>query len=161
MEINFSEMIWTIINFIVLLAILNKFLYKPLMNMLEKRSEEIAGNLSSASAAKDEAQAMLVQYRQQLEEARQEAQNLVNKAIKIGEDTRNQMLTQAREEAGELLVKAKQEIQAEKQHALASIRDEVATLALLAAGKVIERNLTTEDNQRLVEQFVAGMGTVQ
>ncbi|MBC7342385.1 MAG: F0F1 ATP synthase subunit B [Clostridia bacterium] len=161
MTINIHELIWAIINFVVLLALLYKFLYGPMLKMLDQRRSEVAGNLERAEAARKEAEALLDQYRKEINQARQEAQAIVDQANALGEKTREQIVNEARSEAAAILDKARQEIEREKAEALAQLRDEVSTLAILAAGKVIGRSLRPEDHRQVVDQFVQEVGKLQ
>ena len=161
MHIDLNELIWAIINFLVLLAILYKFLYNPILKVLDKRKEEIAANLTHAETSKKEAEDLFDEYKQQLEDARHEAHEIVNMANKTAEDAKNDILAQAREEAGQISEKARQEIEREKEKALQEVRDEIATLAVMAAGKVLEKSITKEDHEKMVREFVAEVGDVQ
>lgn len=161
MSINVHELIWAIINFLVLLALLYKFLYGPMLRMLDERRSEVTGNLERAETTRKEAEALLDRYRQEVNQARQEAQAIVDQANALGEKTREQMVSQAKSEAAAILEKARQEIQREKTAALAELRDEVSTLAILVAGKVINRSLRPEDHRQAVDQFVQEVGKLQ
>lgn len=161
MEINPHELIWAIINFFVLLAILLKFLYKPLINTLDKRKQEIEDNLTGAELANKEAKETLARYEKRLEEAKKEAENIISKAVKESEQKRQEIAQEAREEANKTLEKAKKEIQMEKEQALTELREEVATLAVLAAGKVIQKEIKPEDHERMVKSFVSEVGHLQ
>lgn len=161
MSIDLNTMIWSIINFLVLLAILYKFLYNPLLGVLEKRKEEIANNLSHAEASRKEAEVMFADYKKQLEDASSEAQEIIGKANKAAEEAKNELIAQAREEAAAITKKAQEEIKREKEQAMKEVRDEIAGLAVLAAGKVLEKSLTKEDHEKMVNDFVSQVGNVQ
>jgi len=160
MDFNLSTAIWTIINFLVILAILYKFGYNPLINFLDNRSKEIADNISAAERNRAESEALLKEYQEKIAQARNEAQEIIAKANKVSEEERNRILAQAREEAAALLEKARQEIQRERDEALLAVRREVSTLAVLAAEKILSRNLNTEDNQRIVDDFLNEVGEI-
>lgn len=161
MHIDFNELIWAIINFLVFLAILYKFLYNPVLKVLDKRKEEITANLTHAESSKKEAEDLFEQYKRQLDDARHEAHEIINTANKTAEDAKNEILAQAREEAVQISEKARQEIEREKEKALQEVRDEIATLAVMAAGKVLEKSITKEDHEKMVREFVAEVGDVQ
>jgi F-type H+-transporting ATPase subunit b len=99
-------MIWSIINFLTLLAILYKFLYKPLFKILDQRKEEVANNLSQAEASRKEAEDMFADYKRQLAEASNEAGEIITKANKAAEEAKNSLISQAREEAAAISLKA-------------------------------------------------------
>jgi F-type H+-transporting ATPase subunit b len=158
MEIHIPDMIWAIINFLVLVAILNKFLYKPLLGHLEARKQEIQNKYDEAEAARAQAQQMKEEYMKEMQNAKREAQEIIAKATKLGEDTRTEIITEAREEAAKLSKKAQEEIRLAKEKAKAELRDEVAALAILAAGKIIDKNLMQEDHEKMVRDFLNEVG---
>ncbi|NLO89357.1 MAG: F0F1 ATP synthase subunit B [Clostridia bacterium] len=161
MQIDLNEFIWAIINFLVLLALLYKFLWNPILNTLDKRREEISSNLSSAESMKQQAEEMLEEYKRKIAEAKSEAQDIINQANRAAEETRNTMMSQAHEEAARITEKAREEIRREKEQAMKEVRDEIATLAVMAAGKVLEKSMTKEDHEKLVRDFLSEVGEIQ
>ena len=158
MDINPSTAIFAIINFIVLVVVLKIFLYKPVCNMLDRRKEEVANNLNSAEEAKLEAQKLKDEYASQIQNARSEAQDIINQAAKIGEQTKADIVNEAREEAARLTAKAQDEIAREKTEALNEIRNEIADLAVMAASKVVGKTIDVADHQNMVNNFVKEVG---
>jgi F-type H+-transporting ATPase subunit b len=157
-EFQEADMIWAIINFIILLFILNKFLYRPLMTMLDDRKNKIKEDLDSAAVAKQETEKMQADYAAQMALAKQEAQQIIEKATKIGEETRESILNQAREESAKMTEKAKEIIRLEKEEALNQLRDEVASLVVLAAGKVIDKTIDQKAHEKLIHDFIEEVG---
>jgi F-type H+-transporting ATPase subunit b len=160
MDINLSTIIWAIINFLVILAILYKFFYNPVIKFLDNRSEEIANNISEAEHNRSESEALLKEYQEKIAGARNEAQEIIARATKAGEEERAAILAQTRDEAAALLEKARQEIQRERDEALFALRQEVSSLAVMAAERILSRNINTEDNQRIVEDFLNEVGEI-
>ena len=158
MDINPSTAIFAIINFIVLVVVLKVFLYKPVCNMLDSRKQEVENNLNSAEEAKLEAQKLRDEYAAQIQNARAEAQDIINQAAKIGEQTKADIVTEAREEAARLTAKAQDEFAREKTEALNEIRNEIADLAVLAASKVVGKTIDVADHQNMVNNFVKEVG---
>ena len=158
LDINPSTVIFAIINFCILVVGLKVFLYKPVCNMLDSRKEEVANNLNSAEEAKLEAQKLKDEYAAQIQNARAEAQDIINQAAKIGEQTKADIVTEAREEASRLTAKAQAEIAREKTEALNEIRNEIADLAVLAASKVVGKTIDVADHQNMVDNFVKEVG---
>ena len=158
MDINPSTAIFAIINFIVLVVVLKVFLYKPVCNMLDSRKQEVVNNLNSAEEAKLEAQKLRDEYAAQIQNARAEAQEIINQAAKIGEQTKADIVTEAREEAARLTAKAQDELAREKTEALNDIRNEIADLAVLAASKVVGKTIDVADHQNMVNNFVKEVG---
>ena len=158
MEIHADTIIFAIINFAILVVGLKVFLYKPVCNMLDSRREEVINNLNSAEEAKLEAQKLKDEYAAQIQNARAEAQDIINQAAKIGEQTKADIVTEAREEASRLTAKAQAEIAREKTEALNEIRNEIADLAVLAASKVVGKTIDVADHQNMVDNFVKEVG---
>lgn len=158
MEISPSTVIFAMINFAILVVGLKVFLYKPVCNMLDSRREEVINNLNSAEEAKLEAQKLKDEYAAQIQNARAEAQDIINQAAKIGEQTKADIVSEAREEASRLTAKAQAEIAREKTEALNEIRNEIADLAVLAASKVVGKTIDVADHQNMVNNFVKEVG---
>lgn len=158
MDINPSTAIFAIINFAILVVLLKVFLYKPVCNMLDSRKQEVANNLKSAEDAKLEAQKLKDEYAAQIQNARSAAQDIINQATKIGEQTKADIVNEAREEATRLVAKAQDEIVREKTEALNEIRNEIADLAVLAASKVVGKTIDVADHQNMVNNFVKEVG---
>ena len=139
-----------ILNFIILLFILAKFAYKPLMKVLDARRERVTNDLETAEKTRTEAEALKNQYSRQLSEARSEATAIVEKANKIGQKVHDDFVAQAQAEKEQLIVSAKQTIENEKQQALTEVRSQVITLATEIAGKVVDQKLNSEADQALI-----------
>lgn len=152
-ELN-ATLIAQIINFLILVAILAKVAYKPITEALAAREAKIAGDIAAAEKARAEMEAMKAQYQQQLAAARTEAQAIVEKARRLAEQTKEDIIQEARTENARLLAAAQDEIRRERELALAQLRTEVVTLSIAAAGKVISRNMDEATNARLVQEFV-------
>lgn len=152
-DIN-ATLIAQIINFLLLVAILAKVAYKPIMRALEERKERIARNLEQADRTKAEAEQLKAEYHQQLVLARTEAQNILDKAAKLAEQTKEEILAQARAEHAKMLKAAQEEIDRERAKALSDLRGEVAALSIAAASKIIAKNIDAETNSQLVADFI-------
>lgn len=149
-----ATLIAQIINFLLLVIILTKVAYKPLMKALQDRQERIAASIDQADRAKTEAEQLKKEYQEQLARARAEAQTIVEKATRLAEQTKDEIITAARAEHAKLLKEAQDEIARERQRALSELRGEVVTLSMAAAAKIIEKNLDSETNSKLVADFI-------
>ncbi|MFZ5641405.1 MAG: F0F1 ATP synthase subunit B [Bacillota bacterium] len=156
-----GKFLWAIANFLVLLFILKKLLYKPMLQMLDDRKKSIEDAINNAETAKIEAEKLRKDYETRLAEARQEAQDIIAKATKLGEEMKQEIVTSAQNEANKAIQRAQEEISRERDQAVAALRDEVATLAVLAAGKVIGKTITVEDHAKMVKEFVEEVGDLQ
>lgn len=149
---------WTTLNFAVLLWVLNKFLYKPLLGAISAREKEIEDSLRKAKEDREEADRLRKDFEAQVNNAQREAHDIINKATKAATTAREQIEAETRAKAAELLDNAQKTIEREKVKALAELREEVASLAVAVAGKVIEKNLDNNEQKRLAERFVAEVG---
>lgn len=149
---------WTFVNFLILLWLLNRFLYKPLIGMIDAREKEIEESLRKAAEDRAEAERLRREFTEQVARAQQEAQAIIAEATRSAQQEADRILTEAREKAAQDLERAQETIRVEKERALAELRQEVANLAVAVAGKVIERSLTDEDHARLAAKFVEEVG---
>lgn len=148
-------MIWTLLVFGVSMAILWKLAFPRIAEALDKRQKMIEDSIDSANATKAEAASLLEEYRERLKEARAQADDIVTRARKAGEETERESLEAARTKREELLQQAKRDIDAETSKAIQDIRKEVADLTVLATEKVTRKALTPDDQQRLVEEALS------
>ena len=148
-------MVWTLLIFVVLLAVLSKFAFKPLTAAVQARERALEEAIAGAKRDREEAARLLAEQRAQLEGSRGEAQKLIADARAAGEKMRADLLEQTHLQQAELLERARRDIDAERDRAIADLRREAVDLALAGASKVIERNLDDAGNRRLVEQFLA------
>jgi F-type H+-transporting ATPase subunit b len=153
-EISPGLFVWSLITFLVLVALLYKFAFNPLMRLQQKRQDEIHQAIHEAERLRDEAQDLLVNYKQQLTEARQEAEVIVDRARKAGESTKAEVLEEARVQAQATLAKARQQIERDTTQALQKIREEVADLTVAATEKVARTSLSGEDQLRLIQEAI-------
>ncbi|MEE2822466.1 MAG: F0F1 ATP synthase subunit B [Acidobacteriota bacterium] len=144
--------IWTILTFLVLLALLGKFAWKPLLAALDRRHEMINDALDNAEKAKQELGQLQQDSAKIVSEARTEAQEIVGKSRVEAEKLKGDMVEKAREEADFIVRNAEKKIELEMAKALAELRNEVADLSLLVASKLIQKNLSKEENQVLIEE---------
>jgi F-type H+-transporting ATPase subunit b len=144
-----------IVNFLILLYLLNRFLFKPALRRIDERQSKLSQGLEDAAAAARDRELARAERDAALAEARQESEALVQRAAKTAEATSAEILAAARESADQLTARAREEIAAEKERALAEIRAEVADLALDAAGKLVGAEMDSPTQRRLVEQFLS------
>lgn len=161
--LNFSP--WTfllqVVNLFVVMAFLYLIVYKPITTMVAEREQRIENSLEGAAKARKEAENMLAQYETQMRNSRQEAQEIIAQATRMAEEIKEQITSSARQEADKTIAKAKEQIKTETAKALGEIRDQAASLAVLAAGRVLERDLRPEDHERLVKEFIQEVGELQ
>ena len=148
-------MIWTVLAFLVALFILRKYAFPQISAALEKRQHLIEESIDSAERTKQEADAILAEYRERLKEARVQAEEIVTRARKSGEAAERQSLEDARESREELLEQTRRDIEAETRRAIQEIRKEVADLTVAATERVTRKTLNEDDQRRLVEEALS------
>ncbi|MDG5471195.1 F0F1 ATP synthase subunit B [Jeotgalibacillus sp. ET6] len=158
---NGGDIAFQLLMFIILMALLKKFAWGPLMGIMKQREDHIAGEIEAAEKSRVEAKQQLEEQRQLLKEARQDAQELIENARKQGDVQREEIITAARAESERLKQTALREIETEKDQAVAALREQVATLSVLVASKVIEKELTLEEQQQLINETIAKAGDLR
>lgn len=149
---------WSAVNFFVLLAMLYKFAFNPINAMLEQRTNTIESSIKHAEELKVEVEQMRKEAQANLIESRKEAQETVARATKAAEDTKNDIVAKAKEEVDNMKLRAKTEIESATEQAKVELRDTAATLAMMAAEKVLGRAITEADHQKMVKEFVNEAG---
>lgn len=144
--------IWTIITFLLLFYVLAKFAWKPLLSMLEQRENLIKDSLENAEKAREELDKLNAESEAIISKARSEAQSILSEgkaaADKIKEDT----ITKAKDEASKIREDAQHQIQVEKDKAISDIRKEVVDISISVAEKLINKNISEQDNNTLIEE---------
>jgi len=148
---------WTLVVFGILLFTLAKTAWPAILKAVEEREQRIQAQLDAAEKANAEGQRSLAICNQQLSTARAEAQAIVAAARQAGEKVREELVAKGRLEQEELLARARREIGLERDKAVAELRREAVELSIAAASKVIERNLDTEADRRLVRDYLDSM----
>jgi F-type H+-transporting ATPase subunit b len=148
-------MVWTLVLFGVSLFILWKVAFPRIAEALDRRQKAIEDSIDTAERTRREADELLAEYRERLTAARQQADDIVARARKAGEQAEADLVVKGKERREELLEQARKDIETETRRAIQEIRAEVADLTILATEKVTRKTLTTEDQRRLVEEAVA------
>ena len=144
--------VWTIITFLVLLVVFNKLAWQPLKGVLKTREELIRKSLDDAQQAKQELQRLNVESQKILTDARQQADKILSETRSDANRLRDELKQKAHTEAAGVLKNAQRQIEMETARALQQIRTEAVDLSVALAPKLLERNLTREDNERLIEE---------
>jgi F-type H+-transporting ATPase subunit b len=146
--------LWTLVIFGLLLVVLAKTAWPAILKAVEEREKKIQEHIDAAQRANQDAQRVLAEYQQKLAGARAEAQELVAAGRQAADKVREEILARARGEHEELIGRARREIVAEREKAVADLRREAVELSLAAASRVLERNLDTEADRRLVQEYL-------
>lgn len=158
LNINFFTALFTLVNTIVLFVVLKKFLFKPVMEMIEDRQREIDGMYEDADAAKQQAQQLQSEYEEKLADARQTGERIVKEATARGKAREEDIVRQANDEAAAIRQKAAQDADREKIKAINEAKSEIADMAVQIANKVVGHSLSLEDQSALVDRFIDELG---
>ena len=151
--------IWTIVTFLILVFILGKFGWKPIISALENREESINDALSRAEEARLEAQKIVDEHKTLVEKGEAEARNIVQAAREASEKIRKEADAAAHDESNRILDQARRDILNAKEAALREIRDVVAELAVKAAGNIVKAELDPERHRKMVDDLIDSMPT--
>jgi F-type H+-transporting ATPase subunit b len=144
--------IWTIVTFLVLLAALAKFAWRPLLEALDRRQDAIRRSLDDAQKARQELERLHVESQRILAAARTEAEHILSSTRSDANRFREELKQKAQSEAAGIVKNAERQIELETARALQQIRTEAVDLSVAIASKLLERNLSKEDNERLIEE---------
>ena len=158
LNINLFTGIFTLINTIVLFVVLKKFLFKPVMKMIEDRQNEIDTMYAEANQSRDNAKAMEAEYTQKLSAAADTGERLVKEAVLRGQAREEEIIRQANAEAAAIMSKASADIAQEKKKAINDAKDEISVIAIAIAEKVVARELNHADQDKLVDDFIRRLG---
>ncbi len=156
---NFGNALWTVGIFLIVLFVLGKFAWGPILSLLQEREKFIHDSLSQAKHDREQARAQLNEYTAQLQAARAEAAGLVADARRDSERLREDLKQQAKAEAATILKNAERQIELETGRAVQQIRQEAADISVMIASKLIGRNISREDNERLIEDALKELET--
>ncbi len=156
--VDFWTAFFVLLNTIVLFLVLKKFLYKPVMRMIESRQKEIDDMYSQADDSRQNAQALKTEYEQKLAEAKQTGEDIVKEAVARGQRREEEILQKAAVDAAAMRDKAQMDIAMEKKKALNDAKNEISGLAIAIAEKVVGREINAQDQNQLVEQFIDELG---
>ena len=153
-DINTGLSVWTLIVFAILVALLGKFAWGPILKMVEEREKGIQAKLDEAAANNAEAAKLLEQHREQLADARRQASELIAEGRTAAERVRKEMEEKARTEAQGIVERARAEIERERDAALEVLRKESVELALAAASRLMQENMDADKDRALVERYL-------
>ena len=142
-------------TFLILFFLLKKFAFGPIQNMIDTRRDAIEESIRAAEATRLEAERMLAEYRENMDKAKHEAEEIIDRAHKVGESTKTEIVGEARDQAHKEVEDARAQIQRETRKAIQEIKDQVADLTILAAGKVTAKSMNREDHLRLVDEALS------
>ncbi|WP_096203052.1 F0F1 ATP synthase subunit B [Bacillus sp. FJAT-45350] len=157
-SINWGDALYQLLTFFILLALLKKFAWGPIVGVMKQREEYIANEIDTAEKNRKDAEKYLEEQRQEIQRAREEAQSIVDNAKKLSDSQANEIVTSAKNEAERIKESAVAEIQREKDQAVTALREQVASLSVLIATKVIEKELDQKEQEKLIQEYLKEVG---
>ena len=153
---------WTalfiLLNTLTIYFVAKKFLFVPVMNIITQRQKEIDDLYASADTAKDEAENLRTEYQSKLSDALNTSDRIVKEAVARGQAREEEIIRKANADAAAIMAKASSDIAQEKKKALNDAKNEISEIAMAIAGKVVGRELTAEDQTKLVDSFIDELG---
>lgn len=153
-----GDMLVQLFFFLVLLALLKKFAWGPLMGMMEKRENYVANEIEAAEKSRAEAEKSAKEAAAQLNQVRQEAQKIIEDAKNAGVKQEQDIIESARKEADRIKLQAQADIQNEKEQAIQALQAQVASLSVLVASKVIEKEINEQDQAQFINDYIKEVG---
>lgn len=145
-------------NLLILMLLVKKFLFKPVLKILQQRQDEVDEIYAAANKAKDEASTLRADYENRLASAKEEASQIVKSASEQAQRRSVEIVDEAQDKANALRARAEAEIAQEKKKAINEIKDEISDMAVDIASKVVEREISVKDHEKLIEDFIKNVG---
>jgi F-type H+-transporting ATPase subunit b len=152
LDVNPGLVVWTTVTFLLVLLLLNKFAWKPIIKALDDRADRIRNDIERAGQLRNEAEELFQQYQNKLNDLKGEAQEIINEARKDAETLKNDILEKARKEAEEIRARSRKEIQLAMDAALEEIHRQAVDLSVEITKRVITRNFTPEDHKKQLQE---------
>jgi F-type H+-transporting ATPase subunit b len=152
---NVGLMVWTLVLFVISMVVLARLAFPRITEALDKRQRAIEDSIDHAERVRHEADGLLEEYRERLREARQQAEEILDRARKTAENHERNAQTDAKEQRERMMEQTRRDIETETRRAIQEIRSEVADLTVAATEKVTRKTLTEEDQRRLVEEALS------
>ena len=158
LDINPGLILWTILTFLVLLVVLRVVAWKPLLHALTAREEKIRVSLQQAEEAHRVSKELLEEHKRRIARAEEESHRIIKEGRDLAEKIKGEILDRANSSSRHMVEQAKDEIRREKEAAIVQLREEVADLAILAAGKILDANLDQPRSRALVDDVIKHLG---
>lgn len=159
MDIRLNIMFWTLVIFGILFWILKRYAFPAILGAVEAREKALSDAIEAAKRDRDDAAKLLADHKAQIDNARNEAQKLIADGRAVAEKMRSDLLEKARSDGQELLERARRDIGLERDKAIVELRREAVDLAIKGASKVVEENLDSDKNRKLVESFLSSLSS--
>ena len=158
---DLGNIFWTLLTFLAVVFVLGKFAWRPILQALQSREDFIAHSIRDAKEANKKAQQQLTQYNEQLDQARAEASAIVEEGRRDAEVVKRQIHEEARREGDAMVDRAKREVKLARDSAVRELYDLGSRLATDVAGKIIAKELSPADHERLIAESIAELGKAE
>ena len=155
------ELAIQIINTIILFWALTKILFKPVLNIIDARENAIKEDIATGQKAKNEGLALKAEYEQKLAVAKDEGQEIIKQATLRAEQKSDEIISTAKEEANSLKERANKDIAQEKEKVMNELKNDISSIAILAASKVIEKDIDQAKHEEMINKFIEEVGEAQ
>lgn len=155
---SLTEFIFYLVNFLILVGVLGKFLYKPFLNLMETRKQSIVDALDNAEAVNRRADEKMANYDRKIAKLEAEGREIIKEAKIKAEEQANEIIEQANQRASQIMNRAEKEIEREREKAVLEIREQIAVLSLMAAEKIMERDVEVNGQDQIIEQVLEEAG---
>ena len=160
-SIDPGTIVFTLINTLIIFLIFRFFLYKPVCGILDKRKEMAAAEIAEAQRAKESAEKTEQEYNELLANAKQAAESMMNDAVKKAQARETEIISEANAHAADIRAKAEEAIERDKKRAVNEIKDEITEMIVMAASKVVEKEISEKDNEEIISKFLAEVGSAE
>ena len=152
------ELLFQIVNTIILFVVLKKILFKPVLNIIDARENGIKEAIATGEQAKNEGLALKAEYEQKLSLAKNEGQEIIKQATLRAEQKSDEIISIAKEEANSLKERANKDIAQERQKVMNELKNDISNIAILAASKVIEEDIDQAKHEEMINKFIEEVG---
>lgn len=152
------ELLFQIVNTIILFVVLKKILFKPVLNIIDSREQEIKNDIATGEQAKNEGLSLKQEYEQKISVAKNEGQEIIKQATFRAEQKSDEIISTAKEEATNLKERASQDIERERQKVMNELKNDISSIAILAASKVIEEDIDQAKHEEMINKFIEEVG---
>ncbi len=158
LNIDIWDILWTVINLLILFALLKKFLFKPVIRVMEKRESMINEDIEKAKNAKEEAEAVKQKYETELAGISAEADKITEEAVARAQIRSGKIISEAKADADKMIAQARETAQRERTEAIESAKEEIADLAVMAAARIMEKNIDEQSNLVYARELLDEVG---
>lgn len=156
-----GTIVFTLINTLIIFILFKVFLFKPVGKILDKRNEMAAAEIAEAKRAKESAAKTEQEYIEKLAKAKEEAADIMKQATLRAQKREEEIVNEANQKAAEIKARAEENIERDKQRAVNDIKDEISDIVIVAASKVVEKEISAKDNEAIIADFLQNVGTAK